>query len=141
LSKPADLLRRGLAVLQEKGYNNQYPVIHRPPSGQDNGGACFTVQFMPCVPMVEDVAKSESQRSWLSQLTIDSLDMLQPGDVLIVDLSAKVNGPIVGTSFLYVLKATHGGGLVCSGSIRDLDGLAQIDMPGYFRAGRSNPAS
>src|SRR5205085_1416588 len=64
-----------------------------------------------------------------------AIDMLQPGDVLVVDLfSKKVNGTIVGDNlFYYVMKATHGGGLVVDGSIRDLDGLSQIDMPGYFK--------
>jgi 4-hydroxy-4-methyl-2-oxoglutarate aldolase len=67
--------------------------------------------------------------------------MLQPGDVLVVDLfGKKVNGTIVGDNlFYYVMKATHGGGLVVDGSIRDLYGLSEIDMPGYFRAADPTP--
>src|SRR5882724_5346200 len=126
------------AVLQEKGYNNQYAdgfiVLH---PGKTMVGRAFTVQFMPVRADVEDVAKAKAKDHGLSQLTNQTaIDMLQPGDVLIVDLfGKKVNGTIVGDNlFYYVLKATHGGGLVVDGSIRDLDGLAQIDMPGYFRA-------
>jgi regulator of RNase E activity RraA len=86
---------------------------------------------------VEDIAKVKAKEHGLSRLTNQTaIDMLQPGDVLIVDLfGKKVNGTIVGDNlFYYVMKATHGGGLVVDGSIRDLDGLSQIDMPGYFRA-------
>ena len=70
-----------------------------------------------------------------------AIDMLQPGDVLVVDLfGKKVNGTIVGDNlFYYVMKATHSGGLVVDGSIRDLDGLSQIDMPAYFRSADPTP--
>jgi regulator of RNase E activity RraA len=46
-----------------------------------------------------------------------------------------VDGTIVGDNlFFYINQATHGGGLVVDGSIRDLDGISEIDMPAYFRA-------
>jgi 4-hydroxy-4-methyl-2-oxoglutarate aldolase len=126
------------AVLQAKNFNNQYAdgfmVLH---PGKTMVGRAFTVQFMPVRSDVEDVAKSKAKEHGVSRLTNQTaIDMLQPGDVLIVDLfGKKVNGTIVGDNlFYYVMKATHGGGLVVDGSIRDLDGLSQIDMPGYFRA-------
>jgi regulator of RNase E activity RraA len=61
--------------------------------------------------------------------------------VLVVDLfGKKVNGTIVGDNlFYYVMKATKGGGLVVDGSIRDLDGIAEIDMPAYFRHADPTP--
>ncbi|OLD79696.1 MAG: hypothetical protein AUF67_15050 [Acidobacteria bacterium 13_1_20CM_58_21] len=67
---------------------------------------------------------------------LQAIDMLQPGDVLIVDLfGKKVNGTIVDDNlFYYVMKTTHSGGLVVDGSIRDLNGISQIDMPAYFKA-------
>src|SRR5205807_5443769 len=44
------------------------------------------------------------------------------------------DGIIVGDNhFNYVMKATNGAGLVVNGSIRDLNGIAEIDMPAYFR--------
>src|SRR5260370_10139693 len=62
--------------------------------------------------------------------------MLQPGDVLVVELfGKKVKGTIVGDNlFYYVMKATHSGGLVVDGSIRDLNGISEIAMPAYFKA-------
>jgi regulator of RNase E activity RraA len=37
------------------------------------------------------------------------------------------------------MKATKGGGLVVDGSIRDLDGIAPMDMPAYFRSADPTP--
>jgi regulator of RNase E activity RraA len=65
-----------------------------------------------------------------------AIDMLQPGDVLVVDLfGLKENGTIVGDNlFYYVMRATNGGGLVVDGAIRDLEGISTMDMPAYFRS-------
>ena len=131
------------AVLQEKEFNNQYAdgfqVLH---PGKTMVGRVFTVQFMPLRADVEDVAKKKAMDRGIQRLTNQTaIDMLRPGDVLVVDLfGKKVNGTIVGDNlFYYVMKATHGGGLVVDGSIRDLDGLAQIEMPGYFRSANPTP--
>lgn len=148
---PEDLMERarGLsseevwAVLQRKEYNNQYAdgfqVLH---PGKTMVGRAFTVQFMPMRGDVDEVAKAKAKEHGVQRLTNQTaIDMLQPGDVLVVDLfGKKVNGTIVGDNlFYYVMKATHGGGLVVDGSIRDLDGLSEIDMPAYFRASDPTP--
>jgi len=143
---PDDLIERarGLsseevwAVLHEKGFNNQYAdgfQVLQP--GKTMVGRAFTVQFMPLRSDVDDVAKTKAKGHGLERLTNQTaIDMLQPGDVLIVDLfGKKVNGTIVGDNlFYYVMTATHHGGLVVDGSVRDLDGLSEIDMPAYFRS-------
>ena len=125
------------AVLQAKNYSNQYAdgfmVLH---PGKTMVGRAFTVQFMPVREDVDDVAKAKATERGIPRLMNQTaIDMLQPGDVLVVDLfGKKVNGTIVGDNlFYYVMKATHGGGLVVDGSIRDLNGLSEIDMPGYFK--------
>jgi 4-hydroxy-4-methyl-2-oxoglutarate aldolase len=126
------------AVLQEKGFNNQYAdgfqVLY---PGKTMVGRVFTVQFMPLRSDVESVAEAKAKGRGIPRLTNqNAIDMLQPGDVLVVDLfGKKVNGTIVGDNlFFYVMKATNRGGLVVDGSIRDLDGISEIDMPAYFRA-------
>ena len=131
------------ATLHEKEFNNQYAdgfqVLH---PGKTMVGRAFTVQFMPRRGDVEDVAEAKAKERGLPRLTNQAaIDMLQPGDVLVVDLfGKKVDGTIVGDNlFYYVMKATKGGGLVVDGSIRDLDGLAAIDMPGYFRSADPTP--
>lgn len=131
------------ATLHEKGFNNQYAdgfhVLH---PGKTMVGRAFTVQFMPLRADVEDVAEAKAKDRGLPRLMNQTaIDMLQPGDVLVVDLfGKKVDGTIVGDNlFYYTMKATKGGGLVVDGSIRDLDGLSEIDMPGYFRSADPTP--
>jgi len=126
------------AVLQGKGYNNQYAdgfqVLH---PGKPLVGRAFTVQFMPLRQDINDIASEKAKAHGFSGLTNQTaIDMLEPGDVLVVDMfGKKVNGTIVGDNlFFYVNQVTHGGGLVVDGSVRDLDGLSEIDMPAYFRA-------
>jgi regulator of RNase E activity RraA len=126
------------AVLQAKGFNNQYAdgfqVLH---PGKMMVGRAFTVQFMPLREDVDNVAQAKAKESTGMRLFNQAaIDMLQPGDVLVVDLfGKKVGGTIVGDNlFFYVNQATHGGGLVVDGSIRDLNGISEIEMPAYFRS-------
>ncbi len=143
---PDDMLERarGLsseevwAVLEEKGFHNQYAdgfqVLH---PGKTLVGRAFTVQFMPERSDVDGVAKAKAKARGVPRLTNQTaIDMLRPGDVLVVDLfGKKVNGTVVGDNlFYYVMQATHAGGLVVDGSVRDLDGLSEIDLPAYFRS-------
>ena len=126
------------AVLQAKGFNNQYAdgfqVLH---PGKMMVGRAFTVQFMPLREDVDNVAQAKAKQALGKRLfNQTAIDMLQPGDVLVVDLfGKKIGGTIVGDNlFFYVSQATHGGGLVVDGSIRDLNGISEIDMPAYFRS-------
>ena len=125
-------------VLPGKGFRNQYEdgfqVLH---PGKKLVGRAVTVQFMPLRPDIDGVmtAKNRAQggRGLNNQVAID---LLQPGDVLVVDLfGKKEGGPIVGDNlFYYVMKATKGGGMVVDGAIRDLEGISEMDMPAYFRS-------
>ena len=148
---PDDLIERarGLsseevwAVLQAKGYNNQFAdgfhVLH---PGKTMVGRVFTMQFMPLREDVNTVANEKAKAHGIPRLYNQAaIDMLQPGDVLVVDLfGKKVNGMIVGDNlFFYVNQATHGGGLVVDGAIRDLDGISEIDMPAYYRSTDPTP--
>src|ERR1051325_10254173 len=87
------------AVLQAKGYNNQYAdgfqVLH---PGKMMVGRAFTVQFMPVREDVNEVANAKAKAKGMPRLyNQTAIDMLQPGDVLVVDLfGKKVNGTIVG---------------------------------------------
>lgn len=131
------------AGLHEDGFRNQYAdgfhVLH---PGKTMVGRAFTVQFMPLRADVDEIATNKAKQRGLQELSNQTaIDMLQPGDVLVVDLfGKKVDGTIVGDNlFYYVMKATHGGGLIVDGSIRDLDGIANMDMPAYFRSADPTP--
>jgi regulator of RNase E activity RraA len=125
-------------TMQEKNYHNQYAdgfIVLKP--GKTMVGRVFTMQFMPAREDVSSIAEKKAQDRGIPRLVNQTaIDMLQPGDVLVVDLfGKKVNGTIVGDNlFYYVMTATHKGGLVVDGSVRDLDGISEIDMPGYVRA-------
>src|SRR5947209_5636664 len=123
---------------QVEDFKNQYAdgfqVLH---PGKTMVGRAFTVQFMPVRKDVDTVAQAKAKQSLGTRLfNQTAIDMLQPGDVLVVDLfGKKMGGTIVGDNlFFYVNQATHGGGLVVDGSVRDLNGISEIDMPAYFRA-------
>jgi 4-hydroxy-4-methyl-2-oxoglutarate aldolase len=131
------------ATLQEKGYNNQFAdgfiLVH---PGKTMVGRVFTVQFMPLREDVNQVAQKKAQERGIHHLMNQTaIDMLQPGDVLVADMfGKKVEGTVVGDNlYYYIMTATHKGGLVVDGSVRDLDGISEIDMPGYFRASDPTP--
>src|SRR5205814_2716894 len=100
------------AILQQRGFNNQYAdgfQVLQP--GKTLVGRAFTVQFMPSRSDVDEIARAKAKNSGLPRLTNQTaIDMLQAGDVLVVDLfGKKVNGTIVGDNlFYYVMKATGG---------------------------------
>ncbi len=114
-------------------YEDGFQVLH---PGKKMVGRAFTVQFMPARPDIESVVNAQVQAKGIPRLhNQTAIDMLQPGDVLVVDLFGKVDGgTIVGDNlFYYVMKATKNGGLVVDGAIRDLEGISEMPMPAYFR--------
>ena len=130
------------AVLPGQGFRNQYEdgfqILH---PNKKLVGRAFTVQFMPLRPDLDSVINTKARAAGLTRMYNQvAIDMLQPGDVLVVDLFGKSDGgTIVGDNlFYYILKATKGAGLVVDGAIRDLDGISEMDMPAYFR--RSHPS-
>jgi regulator of RNase E activity RraA len=127
-----------LAILPGKGFRNQYEdgfqILH---PGKKLAGRAFTVQFMPLRPDLDGVINAKRQAAGLSRLNNQvPMDMLQPGDVLVVDLfGLKEGGTIVGDNlFYYIMKTTKSAGLVVDGAIRDLEGISGMDMPAYFRS-------
>jgi regulator of RNase E activity RraA len=100
-------------------------------------GRVVTMAFLPARPDLDAVTNAKAKAKGIDRLGNQTvIDMLQPGDVLVVDLyGKKEGGTIVGDNlFYYIMKATKGGGLVVDGSIRDLEGIREIEMPAYFRS-------
>ena len=124
-------------VLPEKGFPNQFADGFQMTHPEKKiVGRVFTAQFMPVRPDVDKVAVAKAKAHGLPDLRNQTvIDMLQPGDVLVVDMfGKKVNGTMVGDNlFYYIYKTTHGAGLIVDGAIRDLDGISSIDMPACFR--------
>ncbi|HXW08622.1 MAG TPA: hypothetical protein VD833_25550 [Vicinamibacterales bacterium] len=125
------------SVLPRKGFPNQYEdgfqILH---PGTKLVGRAFTVQFMPVRPDIDEPMQASAKAAGQGRLSNQfAIDMLQPGDVLVVDLfGKKAGGTIVGDNlFYYVMKATRSAGIVLDGSVRDLEGIANMPMPAYFR--------
>jgi len=123
---------------EKSGFRNQYADgFHVLYPTKKMVGRAFTVQFMPLRQDMEDVAQAHAKAAGHAYLKNQTaIDMLQPGDVLVVDLFGKSeDGTIVGDNlFYYVMKATKSGGIVADGAIRDLEGIQSMDMPLYYRS-------
>jgi 4-hydroxy-4-methyl-2-oxoglutarate aldolase len=114
-------------------YEGDFRVLH---PDMKMAGRAFTVMFMPNRPDLDSVITAKLRDRGIPTLNNQYvIDMLQPGDVLVVDLYGKhEGGTIVGDNlFYYIMKATKGGGLVVDGSFRDLDGIQDMRMPCYYR--------
>jgi regulator of RNase E activity RraA len=121
-----------------RGYPNQYAdgfqILN--PGNKAMVGRALTMQLMPSRPDIANV----DQKDWaakgqgrLSHQTV--IDMLQKGDVFVVDAFGNSNaGGIVGDNLAYYIWKTTGVGFVIDGAIRDLQGIATFGMHGYYRA-------
>jgi 4-hydroxy-4-methyl-2-oxoglutarate aldolase len=119
-------------VLQDAGYKNQFEggwrVIN---PGQRLVGRVVTAVFMPRRPDVDSVIQANGKKenrigdenSWI-------IDILQPGDVLVVDLFGKIRyGTIVGDNLSTAIYAKSRNGLIVNGAVRDVTGIQEI--PGF----------
>jgi len=133
---PDALIERAKEVSSEEIMRGQFTdgfqILH---PGMKMVGRAFTMMFMPSRPELDGFARSRAQKQGINGLNNQTvMDMLGPGDVLCVDLyGKKQGGTIVGDNlFYYIMRATKGAGLVVDGSIRDLEGIATMEMPLYF---------
>jgi 4-hydroxy-4-methyl-2-oxoglutarate aldolase len=132
-------LEEAWGVLRNKGYQNQFEgdwmVIH-PDSAMT--GRVVTAQYMPLRPdlnkIITDKGKSENRiggtNSW-------PIDVLKNGDVYVADSYGKiVDGTLIGDNLGNAIYAKSLRGVIFFGSVRDVEGLAEIKgfnawMKGY----------
>lgn len=123
-------------VLPGAGYPNQWEgefrILH---PGTKLVGRAVTAQFMPSRPDVADVSEGAAKKKGLGQNANQRvIDMLQPGDVVVVDLFGKVEGgTFVGDNLASAVYAKTKAGMVIDGAIRDLEGIFELPMQAYFR--------
>ena len=114
-------------------YEGNWRQLH---PGKKLVGRAVTAQFMPYRPDVAEVSEAAAKAKGLGRNPNQRvIDMLQPGDVVVVDLFGKIeNGTFVGDNLATAIHAaTKTGGLVVDGAIRDLEGIFPIEMAAYFR--------
>lgn len=98
-------------------------------------GRAFTVQFMPARP---DLTEALDIRGRLRNQT--AIDMLQPGDVAVVDLYGKLEGgTFVGDKLAYYVWKTTGTGMVIDGAMFYLSNIEKTGMPAFYRG--THPSS
>jgi 4-hydroxy-4-methyl-2-oxoglutarate aldolase len=97
-------------------------------------GRAVTLLLMPLRPDVADVDSTGLPSSAPHDRQIShqsALNLLQPGDVIVVG-AHTIAGGIIGDNLAYYIYK-KGAGFVIDGQIRDLDGIHEIDMTGYYR--------
>jgi 4-hydroxy-4-methyl-2-oxoglutarate aldolase len=123
-------------VLPGAGYNNQFEggwqILH---PGRKLIGRAVTAQYMPLRPDIGEIADANATSKGLAKAPPQRvIDMLQPGDVVVVDMFGKITyGTFGGDNLHTALYALTKTGFVIDGSIRDLDGVMEIGSDGYFR--------
>ena len=125
-----------LAVMTRSGYPSQfYGDLEILNPGKTLVGRAFTMQLMPARGEIASVIQQERKEKGLGYLSHQTaLDMLQPGDVIVIDAFGSVPvGGIIGDNLAYYIWKTTGTGFVVDGPIRDLQGIAEFDMPGYYK--------
>ena len=98
-------------------------------------GRAFTAQYMPVRPDVNDVIEGDAKAAGVSERNHTRvIDMLRPGDVLVIDLFGKIAyGSMTGDNLTAAILAATGNGFVIDGGIRDLDGILELNVPVYYR--------
>lgn len=113
-----------------KQYDSQYETGWKVLNPQKKLiGRAFTVQFMPARP---DLASFLDIRGRMRNQT--AIDMLQEGDVAVVDLFGKIEGgTFVGDKLAYYVWKTTGTGIVLDGSMFYIENIEKTGMPAYYR--------
>ena len=130
------------AVLPGGGFRNQYEgnwrILH---PDKKLVGRAVTAQFMPARPDIADIMEADAKAKGLRDNGNQRvLDLLRPGDVLVVDLFGKIeDGTMIGDNLAAYIYDTTGTGLVVDGAVRDLDGIEPLGMPLYFRGAHPTP--
>ena len=119
-------------VLRNKGFQNQFEgewTIVNP--NEPMTGRVVTAQYMPLRPDLEKVIKDQGiseNRSPKGGTNSWPIDILQSGDVYVADGYGKiVDGTLIGDNLGNSIYAKSQRGVVFYGSVRDLEGISEIE--------------
>ena len=154
-----DLLERlkGLSMeevwgsLRRKGYNNQFENFA---GTQQNGwdilhpdqvmtGRALTAQFMPLRPDFNGYVQQQAEREGTKTPVTNYAPIikLQKGDIYIADSYGKiVDGTLIGDNLGNAIYAASKRGVIFNGSVRDVEGLSEIDGFNFWIRG-SDPSA
>jgi len=124
-------------ILRQKGYLFQYggefKILH---PGRKLVGRAVTAQYLPLRPDLAEVVDAEATAKGFARgINQRVIDQLRPNDVPVVDLMGASPGHNFGGDNLQaaVYGATKTGAVV-DGTIRDLEGIAELPTQIYFKA-------
>jgi regulator of RNase E activity RraA len=92
-------------------------------------GRALTAQYLPLRPDVDKVIKSVGEKEGrIGSTNSWPIDMLKSGDLYVADAFGKViDGTLIGDNLGNAIYAKSKNGVVFYGSVRDVEGLEQID--------------
>ena len=111
-------------------FTDGWQILH---PGKKLIGRAVTMQMMPYRAEVASVDSAEARSKGIGLGGQAGLDILQPGDVLVIDCGGSQVAGLYGDNLVYYLWKKTGTGLVIDGYLRDLEGIATFDMPLYYR--------
>lgn len=101
-------------------------------------GRALTARFTPGRPDIHAVIdkRGHEQDDRVGSQNAWAIDMLQPGDVYVVDqFGAHLDGPTVGDNLANSIYTKTGNGIVYDGAVRDIAGLKELGaFTSYFRS-------
>ncbi len=123
-------LESAWSVLRNNGYKNQFAgewkmiYPHEPIVGR-----VLTAQYMPKRVAVREVLEEKgAEDGRIGDMVSWPIDMLSEGDVYVADSYGKLNeGPIIGDNLGTSIYSKSGNGVIFNGTLRDLEGLSQIE--------------
>ena len=119
-------------VLRNKGYYNQFEgdwkIIH---PDEVMTGRVVTAQYMPMRPDLEKYIKEQGKaenRAQQGGTNSWPIDVLKEGDVYVADSYGKIiDGTLIGDNLGNSIYAKSKRGVIFNGSVRDLEGLNEIE--------------
>lgn len=130
-------LEEAWGILMAKGYKHQFAGwdFQMSHPGQKLVGRALTAQYLPLRPDLAEALEEDARRDGLpSGENQKVIDLLQPGDVPVIDMMGAGLGHTFGGDNLHA--AIYGRtktGAVIDGSIRDFDGIFELGSQVYFR--------
>jgi len=119
-------------VLRNKGFRNQFEGNwHIINPEESMTGRVVTAQYMPSRPDLENQVKEQGkieERAQKGGTNSWPIDVLTTGDVYVADAYGKiVDGTLIGDNLGNAIYANSKNGVILYGSVRDEQGLAEIE--------------
>ncbi|HYQ59346.1 MAG TPA: RraA family protein [Draconibacterium sp.] len=120
------------SVLRNNGFENQFEGgWHVIQPGNAMTGRVVTAQYMPSRPDLEEHVKEQGKiegRAQVGGTNSWPIDILTNGDVYVADGYGKIaNGTLIGDNLGNAIFAKSQRGVIFYGSVRDEEGLKEID--------------